>query len=78
MQPIFMIYGIARDLADNVNRTKFGDDRFKDLGLRKGHSLGFPIGNRSDPNHCVFPVVHTRVTVTFTAARKNSWLGMAD
>ena len=38
MQPVVMIFGTARDLADITNRPKDFIDRFKDFVLRKGQN----------------------------------------
>ena len=53
MQPIVMIVGTARDLADLINNAKFCFDRFRVFGLRKCQSWCPAIGNRNGPYHCV-------------------------
>ena len=53
VQPIVMIFGTARDLADIINPAKFCFDQFRGFGLRKGQSWGPPMGNRNGRYHCV-------------------------
>ena len=42
VQSIAMIFGTARDLGDEINRTKLCIDRFKSFGLREGQIWGLP------------------------------------
>ena len=55
MQPIVIISGTARDLADIINRAKFCFDRSRGVGLRKGKIWGPRIENRNGPYHCLLP-----------------------
>ena len=49
MQPIVVIFGTARDIADVISSAKFCIDRFSGFGLEKGQNWGPPIGNCDGP-----------------------------
>ena len=53
VQPIVMIFGVVRDLADIINRTKFCFHPFKGFGPSMGQIWGPLIGNHNGPYHCV-------------------------
>ena len=67
VQPIVMIFGTVRDLTDVINRVKVVSIGFKGFGLRKGQSLGLPIGNRNGAYHalCV-ALMYTHTMIYFT------------
>ena len=65
VQPIVMIVGTVRDLADTINCANVCIDRFNGFGLRNGQSWGLLRKPRWPLPLCVVPVVHTHLKACF-------------